>query len=51
MRQYQRPRRNRKNQAIRDLVAETQLNMSQIIYPVFVCEGKNLESQIGRAHV
>jgi delta-aminolevulinic acid dehydratase/porphobilinogen synthase len=24
MRQYQRPRRNRKNQAIRDLVAETQ---------------------------
>ena len=46
MRQNQRPRRNRKNQAIRDLVAETQLNMSQIIYPVFVCEGKNLESPI-----
>jgi porphobilinogen synthase len=46
MRQHQRPRRNRKNQAIRDLVAETQLDMSQIIYPVFVCEGKNLESPI-----
>jgi porphobilinogen synthase len=42
----QRPRRNRKSQSIRDLTAETQLNIQQIIYPVFVTEGQNTESAI-----
>lgn len=46
MKLTQRPRRNRKNQAIRDLTAETQLNISQIIYPVFICEGQQVESPI-----
>jgi porphobilinogen synthase len=46
MKQLQRPRRNRKNEGVRELVAETHLNVSQLIYPVFVCEGSNLESPI-----
>jgi porphobilinogen synthase len=46
MKQLQRPRRNRKNQGVRELVAETHLNAAQLIYPVFVCEGSNLESPI-----
>ena len=36
-----RPRRNRKNAAIRDLVAETNLSTNNLIYPVFICDGKN----------
>lgn len=46
MKHLQRPRRNRKNAGLRELVAETHLNVSQLIYPVFVCEGSNLESPI-----
>jgi porphobilinogen synthase len=46
MKQLQRPRRNRKNHGVRELVAETHLNAAQLIYPVFVCEGKGIESQI-----
>ena len=46
MRLQQRPRRNRKNQGIRDLIAETQVLTQQLIYPVFICEGKNTESPI-----
>ena len=46
MKQLQRPRRNRKNAGVRELVAETHLNASQLIYPVFVCEGSNLECPI-----
>ena len=46
MKQIQRPRRNRKSPAIRELVAETDLNLRQIIYPVFVCEGQQTESPI-----
>lgn len=46
MKQLQRPRRNRKNQGVRELVAETHLNTAQLIYPVFVCEGSNIESPI-----
>jgi porphobilinogen synthase len=34
-------RRNRKNQAIRDLLAKTNLNASDLILPLFVCEGQN----------
>ena len=41
-----RPRRLRKTQAIRDLVAETRLSPSMFIYPVFVREGKNIVEDI-----
>ncbi len=37
-----RPRRNRKNASIRDLVAETHLSVEHLIYPVFICEGQNV---------
>lgn len=36
-----RPRRNRKNAAIRSLVQETTLQTSNLILPLFVMEGKN----------
>lgn len=35
----QRPRRNRKSAAIRDLIQETQLTTKDLVYPVFVVEG------------
>ena len=41
-----RPRRLRKSQAIRNLVSETRLNPSMLIYPVFVREGKNILEDI-----
>lgn len=37
----QRPRRTRKNQVIRNLVAETRLHKDQLIYPYFITHGKN----------
>ncbi len=36
-----RPRRNRLNSNIRDMIAETNLSMSDFILPVFLCEGQN----------
>lgn len=48
MRLIERPRRNRKNPWIRELVAETTLNPSQLIFPVFVTEGKNQKDPITR---
>lgn len=36
-----RPRRLRRNQQIRDLVAETTLTLHDLLYPMFVVEGKN----------
>jgi porphobilinogen synthase len=41
-----RPRRNRKNSSTRDLVAETQLSVQQLIYPVFICEGQRVTTPI-----
>ncbi|MCL4136269.1 UNVERIFIED_CONTAM: hypothetical protein GTU68_029205 [Idotea baltica] len=41
-----RPRRNRKNLAIRKLVRETILNPSDFILPLFVCEGNNIQTPI-----
>ena len=46
MSQIQRPRRNRKNQGIRDLVSETQIQTQNLIYPVFVCAGTDSETPI-----
>lgn len=41
-----RPRRLRATQAIRDLVHETDLHVSDLIYPVFVVEGENIKEEI-----
>ena len=42
----QRPRRNRKTEVLRNLVAETDLRASQLVLPVFICEGKNHRQEI-----
>jgi porphobilinogen synthase len=41
-----RPRRLRKNDSIRRLVQETQVTKDDLIYPLFVRDGKNLKSEI-----
>jgi len=41
-----RPRRLRKNDSIRRLVRETQVTKDDLIYPLFVRDGKNLKSEI-----
>lgn len=40
MKLTQRPRRNRKTEALRHMVAETDLRVSQLVLPLFLCEGK-----------
>ena len=41
-----RPRRNRKNAAIRGMVQETHLQVSNLIYPLFVVDGKGVKDAI-----
>jgi porphobilinogen synthase len=41
-----RPRRLRKNRAIRSLVCETRLSESMLVYPMFVREGRDIEEDI-----
>lgn len=41
-----RPRRNRKNAAIRALVQETQLHPSQLVAPLFILEGNQRQEEI-----
>lgn len=41
-----RPRRNRKNQAIRNMVEETQLGVSNLIYPMFIEDGSGIQTEI-----
>lgn len=41
-----RPRRLRRTQAIRDMVRETRLSPSMLIYPLFVREGQNVVEEI-----
>jgi len=43
---YYRPRRLRKNDAIRNLVRETNLNLTDLILPLFVVEGSNVRNPI-----
>lgn len=43
---YQRPRRLRKSQAIRDLVKETRLHPDDFIVPLFIVEGENHKQEI-----
>lgn len=42
-----RPRRLRRTAALRDLVRETRLHPSQLIYPLFVRLGKGIRTEIG----
>lgn len=42
----QRPRRNRKSVAIRNMVRETRLDVSQLIYPLFLVDGKKQKIEI-----
>ncbi len=43
---FERPRRNRVNEAVRGLVRETSLTASHLIWPTFVHEGRNRETPI-----
>jgi porphobilinogen synthase len=42
----QRPRRNRKNQTLRDLLQETRLTEYDLVYPLFVQPGENTKTEI-----
>lgn len=42
----ERPRRNRKNATVRNLVRETELSVRDLVYPVFIMEGANREEPI-----
>jgi porphobilinogen synthase len=41
-----RPRRLRRTENIRALVRETHLRVDDLIYPLFICEGKNIKQEI-----
>jgi len=41
-----RPRRLRRNEALRSLVRETRLTTANLIYPMFVCPGTNLRQEV-----
>jgi len=43
---YQRPRRNRKSPAIRNMVRETTLSVHNLIYPMFIVDGKGIKEEI-----
>lgn len=42
----QRPRRNRKSAPIRDMVQENQVSVNNLIYPLFLIEGKNKQNEV-----
>jgi porphobilinogen synthase len=42
----QRPRRNRKNKAVRAFAQETFLSPERLIYPLFVMDGKGIKSEV-----
>lgn len=46
MQLLKRPRRNRKTEALRNMVAETQMKPSQLVLPIFICEGKKIQHEI-----
>ncbi len=41
-----RPRRNRKSAVIRDMVQETHLSPSNLIFPLFIIEGNNVKEEV-----
>jgi porphobilinogen synthase len=42
----QRPRRNRKSSAIRDMVRETRLSVNQLVYPLFLVQGVGIKDEV-----
>jgi len=42
----QRPRRNRKSAAIRNMIEETNLSVNNLIYPLFIVNGKGIKDEI-----
>lgn len=42
----QRPRRNRKSIVIRDMIQETRLSASNLIFPLFIVDGKNQKVEV-----
>lgn len=42
----QRPRRNRKSAVIRDMIQETHLSSSNLIFPLFIVDGKNQKVEV-----
>src|SRR5213595_1245469 len=42
-----RPRRLRRSAALRSMVRETRLSTAGLIYPMFVCPGKNVRQEVG----
>jgi porphobilinogen synthase len=44
--QHNRPRRNRKNETIRNMVQETRLPVSNLVYPLFIVDGKKIKQEI-----
>lgn len=40
------PTRLRRNASIRNMVRETKIDMSQVVYPVFLVEGENIKKEI-----
>ncbi|MFQ5930191.1 MAG: porphobilinogen synthase [Acidobacteriota bacterium] len=46
MKPYLRPRRLRENPILRRMVRETRLSVEQLVYPVFVREGKGIREEI-----
>lgn len=41
-----RPRRNRKSQTIRDMVEETHVSTNDLIFPLFLIDGKNRKTEV-----
>src|SRR5271163_1281791 len=41
-----RPRRLRRNEALRGLVRETKLSVSSMVYPLFACPGTNVRKEV-----
>jgi porphobilinogen synthase len=41
-----RPRRNRKNKAIRNLIQENKVNVQDLIFPLFLIDGKNKRTEV-----
>lgn len=41
-----RPRRNRKSQAVREMVEETQLSVNDLIFPLFLVDGQNKKIEV-----
>ena len=41
-----RPRRNRRSAAIRGMVQEHRLSVDQLVYPLFLVEGKGIKEEV-----